>query len=87
MFIHIGADNIVRSQEVVMILNSELDHSSVENRTFLKKAKEEGRMIGVDGENCKSYIITRKQVYCSPISSLTLKRRASFVSRLERRCK
>ena len=70
-----------------MILNSELEATSQETRTFLQKAKEQGRMIEMDGEDCKSYIITRQQVYCSPISSLTLKRRASFVSRLERRCK
>ncbi len=87
MFIHIGADYVVRSRDVVIILDSELDKLSEVNQGFLKKAKKEGRMVEMEKEECKSYIITRTQVYCSPISSLTLKRRASFVSRLERRCK
>lgn len=86
MFIHIGADHVVRSRDVIMILDSEHDQLEI-NQQFLKKAKEEGRMIEMEKEECKSYIITTHHVYCSPISSLTLKRRASFVSRLERRCK
>jgi regulator of extracellular matrix RemA (YlzA/DUF370 family) len=86
MFIHIGADYVVRSRDVVIILDSELDQLEV-NQKFLQKAREEGRMIEMEKEECKSYIITSNHVYCSPISSLTLKRRASFVSRLERRCK
>lgn len=87
MFIHIGADYVVRSQDVVMILDSQLAIGSEVNRDFIRKARDEGKMVEMENEECKSYIITRNQIYCSPISSLTLKRRAKFVSRLERRCK
>jgi extracellular matrix regulatory protein B len=84
MFIHLGGDIVVRSADVITILDYHAKSSKI-TRHFLKKAEDEGRMVTSGSEDCKSYVITKNKVYTSPISSLTLKRRANFVSSLERR--
>jgi hypothetical protein len=51
-------------------------------KEFLKTAQEEGFVQKI-GENYVSIIITDKTIYLSPISSQTLKKRASFIEELE----
>ena len=81
MFIHIGGDTVVRTKEVISIL----DHQTVKNSKLNKAFLREMRKMTVDSgsEETKSYVITQDAVYCSPISSLTLKRRAQFVDSLD----
>lgn len=81
MFIHIGGDTVVSTKEVISILDHQTMKSSKINKAFLHEKR---RMI-VDHseEETKSYVITQDAIYCSPISSLTLKRRAQFVDSLD----
>ncbi|WCK54530.1 DUF370 domain-containing protein [Aneurinibacillus sp. Ricciae_BoGa-3] len=84
MFIHLGGDIVVRSADVITILDSHAKSSKI-TRQFIETADAEGRLVTFGNEECKSYVITKDNVYMSPISSLTLKRRANFVSSLESR--
>ncbi|WP_027415080.1 extracellular matrix regulator RemB [Aneurinibacillus terranovensis] len=84
MFIHLGGDIVVRSADVIAILDYHANSSKI-TRQFIKHAEKEGRVMASSNEESKSYVITKDKVYCSPISSLTLKRRANFVSSLESR--
>jgi extracellular matrix regulatory protein B len=84
MFIHIGGDIVVRSAEVVAIIDHNMTASKW-MRKFLENKEERHQLISVSKEDTKSFVITKDKIYCSPISSLTLKRRANFVSSLESR--
>ncbi|MFT9849404.1 extracellular matrix regulator RemB [Aneurinibacillus sp. REN35] len=79
MFIHLGGETVVRAKDVVTILDFHMKQSSKITRQFLQKAEESGRIVALDNEQTKSYVVTKDKVYCSPISSLTLKRRANFL--------
>ncbi|WP_047153329.1 extracellular matrix regulator RemB [Aneurinibacillus tyrosinisolvens] len=79
MFIHLGGDTVVRSKDVIVILDYHMKQSSKITRQFLQEAEQTGRIILLGNEQSKSFVITKDKVYCSPISSLTLKRRANFL--------
>lgn len=81
MFIHIGGDTVVSTKEVISILDHQFVKTSKITKRFIEdKAK---RVVDNHLEETKSYIITKDAIYCSPISSLTLKRRAQFVNSLD----
>jgi hypothetical protein len=81
MFIHIGGDTVVSTKEVISILDHQTVKSSKINKKFLEEKLK--RVVDNSAEETKSYVITTEAIYCSPISSLTLKRRAQFVDSLD----
>ncbi|MFT4416915.1 extracellular matrix regulator RemB [Fredinandcohnia humi] len=81
MFIHLGDNVIVRTSDVVTILDRQLLKSSSIVNEFLDKQK--GRIVELANGNTKSVVVTVDKVYFSPLSSSTLKRRAQLVSELE----
>jgi hypothetical protein len=81
MFIHIGGDTVVSAKEVISILDHQTVKSSKINKKFLEEKLK--RVVDNNMEETKSYVITTDAIYCSPISSLTLKRRAQFVDSLD----
>jgi regulator of extracellular matrix RemA (YlzA/DUF370 family) len=83
MFIHIGGDTVVSTKEVISILDHQSVKSSKITKRFIEDEKKSKRVVDNHGEETKSYIITKDAIYCSPISSLTLKRRAQFVNSLD----
>lgn len=81
MFIHIGENMIVRSRDVVAILDRQLlDSSSIVNE-FLKKRSHQ--LIELANGDTKSIIVTIDKIYYSPLSSNTLKKRAYYISERE----
>jgi regulator of extracellular matrix RemA (YlzA/DUF370 family) len=83
MFIHIGGDTVVSTKEVISILDHQTVNSSKVTKKFIEDEKKVKRVVDSSAEETKSYVITKDAIYCSPISSLTLKRRAQFVNSLE----
>lgn len=82
MFIHLGGDTLVNSKRITAILNAESVLRSNSSKDFLKTAQEEGFINNLNQEEYKSIVITDKSIYLSPISTLTLKKRANFVDSL-----
>lgn len=84
MFIHLGGDTVVRSTDVVAIIDNGMESSKI-TREFLEGKDRDHQLVRISKEETKSYVVLQDRIYCSPISSLTLKRRANFVSSLESR--
>jgi hypothetical protein len=82
MFIHLGGDKIINSRSLVAILKSDSVLGANSSKEFFKTAQEEGFIANLDQEEYKSIVITDKDIYLSPISTLTLKKRAGFVDNL-----
>lgn len=79
MFLHLGADMVVPLRDVITITDLKSGKSSI-NKEFLDRMQDEKKVIDVSEKNAKSFIVTKKLVYLSAISSLTLKKRAnSFI--------
>lgn len=82
MFIHLGGDVMVPSKEVIAIFDIKMKYSSESTKEFLDVADEEGFVVVIDPNESKSFVLTTRKVYFSPISSLTLKKRASFLEEM-----
>ncbi|MBO8164814.1 MAG: DUF370 domain-containing protein [Brevibacillus sp.] len=83
MLLHIGGDTVVSLKDVVSIIDHQSVKSSKITKKFLEDDRKIKRMVDTNQEETKSYVITQDAIYCSPISSLTLKRRAQYVNSLE----
>lgn len=83
MFIHLGGDVMVKEDEVIAIFDIKTEEASEKTAEFLKRAGENKKTIVIDREDTKSFVVTIEYLYYSPISSLTLKKRASFVENLD----
>lgn len=86
MFIHIGSDQVVLTKDVIMILNKSALGAKA-TLEFVQIAKEEGFVsddeIGQNPKDKKSAIVLDKRIVYSPISSVTLLKRANFVKNLK----
>ncbi len=83
MFLHIGGDFVVPVKNVIAIMDLETTTLSKDTRDFLSIAEEEGFIESISNDIPKSFIITeidkKSKIYLSPISSITLQKRAGFV--------
>ncbi|MFJ5624459.1 extracellular matrix regulator RemB [Peribacillus loiseleuriae] len=74
MYLHIGEDILVKTDEVIAILDKNLLNSSPIMEEFLQERAEVTQNLAKS--SIKSIIITNAMVYYSPLASATLKRRS-----------
>lgn len=83
MYLHLGQDTVVRTDEVVGIFDLENTSISKITKAFLSKAEKAGQVFNVSYELPKSFVICAKGkasvVYITQISSATLKKRSGFI--------
>ncbi|RBW69154.1 extracellular matrix regulator RemB [Bacillus taeanensis] len=83
MFIHLGEDVVIRSSDVVTILDRQLLTTSEVTNEFIDRYKKDGLVVDISGDIAKSIVVTTDTIYLSPLSSITLKRRAQMVAGFE----
>ncbi|HLR59388.1 MAG TPA: extracellular matrix/biofilm biosynthesis regulator RemA family protein [Pseudogracilibacillus sp.] len=74
MFIELDDEHIIRSEEVVTILDIQLTKTSIKLKNLLKYKKNQNELMG-NPETGKAIIITDEYIYYSSQSPLTLKKR------------
>ncbi|WP_163539648.1 extracellular matrix/biofilm biosynthesis regulator RemA family protein [Gracilibacillus sp. YIM 98692] len=84
MFIHIGDDHVIQSKDVVAIIDYSLVTSSTINEEMLTGLKEKQQTVTTDEDITKAIVVTSDKVYYSPLSVLTLKKRASMISTISK---
>lgn len=74
MYVHIGDDILVRTIDIIFILDKQTIVSSEITKGFL----ENHRSASINSENnaYKSIVVTKDTIYFSPIASNTLKKRS-----------
>ncbi len=84
MFLHIGGDVVIPVRNIIAILDIDTTTVSRDTKDFLKIAEEEGFIESITNDLPKSFIITetdkKSKIYLSPISSITLQKRSSYVN-------
>ncbi len=86
MYLHLGGDTTVRTDDIVGIFD--LDNSTLSGKTreFLFRAEKEGRVVNVSNELPKSFVLCRKKnkymIYICQLSPLTLIRRAGNITKI-----
>ena len=86
MFIHLGGDTVISINDVISIMDVESSNLSNTTKEFLIIAEDEGFIRKISEDDPKSFILTEKNnktiIYLSPISSVTLLKRASFIDNI-----
>lgn len=86
MFLHLGEDVVVRIKDIIAIMDMENTTISKITKEFLTIAEEEGFIVNISEDLPKSFIITeidkKSKIYISPISSVTLYKRAGFINKI-----
>ena len=77
MFVHIGGSQIVFNNELIGIFNLDNEESEI-NSEFLNTTSNHPTSILSGSERHKSFVVTDKKVYISPIAPLTLSRRRNI---------
>ncbi len=94
MFVHLGGDVVVCTKDIIAILDIESTLKSKHSKDFLNICEEEGFVNRVTDEEPRSFVVMEKiegkpykgrairkvVVYYSPISALTLQKRAKFIT-------
>lgn len=88
MFLHIGGDVVIPSKSIIAIFDIDTTTVSKDTKEFLKISEEEGFVEAIsEGDLPKTFIITecdkKSKIYLSPISSVTLFKRAGYINKLE----
>ncbi|MBQ7900385.1 MAG: DUF370 domain-containing protein [Clostridia bacterium] len=83
MFLHLGGDTVINSDDIIAIMDMETTSVSKITREYLTFAEKNNDIVNVSFADLpKSYVIARsgkdgkkRKVYISPISSITLQKR------------
>lgn len=81
MYLHVGEEITIKTNEIVAIINQESAKTSPLMEEFVNHRKE--LVFNVAKGKYKSVVITLDKVYFSPFSSGTLKKRSQVLSQLE----
>lgn len=78
MFLHVGADVVVSLKRVVAILDLRSSATAESTREFIALSRSEKKITDISAGDAKSMVLTESEIYLSPISSMTLKKRADY---------
>lgn len=86
MYLHLGQEIVVRTDDIVGIFDIENTSVSKITRWFLTKAENDMKITNVSNELPKSFVVCEEKlgtrIYISQISTSTLKKRTGFVEGL-----
>jgi len=82
MFLHLGNEVTIRARDLIGIFDLDNTTMSKDTREFLRRCEDNDMVTNVSSGLPKSFILCRYNgelaVFISAISSVTLKKRASF---------
>ncbi|MFC0186649.1 extracellular matrix regulator RemB [Fictibacillus aquaticus] len=76
MLIHLGEDEVIPSKEILAIMDYASFTASALAKGFLSLQQEKKSLTSLCDAQPKSVVITDRQIYLSPLSAATLKKRA-----------
>ena len=84
MYLHLGQDTVVKTEEILGMFDLENSTISKITRQYLAQAEKAGRVVNVSMEMPKTFVICAAPggqitVYISQISSATLRKRTGYL--------
>ena len=76
MFIHLGEDTVVNDKEIIGVFDIDTSTVNKATRDYLSKAEKDKRVIYVNYDLPKSFIVSDDKVYISPINTSTINKRS-----------
>lgn len=77
MFLHLGEDTVITDEGVIGIFDMDTSTVNKATRDYLNKAEKDKKVVYVNYDLPKSFVVTDHKVYVSPINTATLNKRAN----------
>lgn len=79
VFIHIGNDNVIRSQEIVAIIDYDLYTNASGMYQMIQEWKQQKKVSGPE-KTAKSIMVTENHIFFSSLSVTTLRKRSGILT-------
>ena len=76
MFIHLGEDTVINDKEIIGVFDIDTSTVNKATRDYLKIAEQNKRVVYVNYDLPKSFIVCDEKVYISPINTSTINKRS-----------
>lgn len=76
MFLHLGEDTVITDKGIIGIFDIDTSTINKATRDYLTKAEKDKRVVYVNYDLPKSFVVTDNKIYISPINSQTLNKRS-----------
>lgn len=79
MFLHIGEDTVITDKEIIGIFDIDTSTVNKATRDYLSIAENNKKVVYVNYDLPKSFIVTNEKIYISPINTATLFKRITLL--------
>ena len=76
MFLYLGEDTVITDKNIIGIFDMDTSTVNKATRDYLNKAQKDGRVVYVNYDLPKSFIVTKNKIYISPLNTATILKRA-----------
>lgn len=77
MYLYLGGDTAVRSSDIIGIFDMDTSTVNKATRDYLSKAEKEKRIVYVNYDLPKSFVVCKNKIYVCPLNTATLFKRLS----------
>ena len=75
MYIYLGGDTAISTRDIICVFDMDKSTVNKATRDYLTKAEKEKRVIYVNYELPKSFIVCRDKIYVCPLNTATILKR------------
>ncbi len=76
MYIYLGGDTAIKSDKIIGIFDMDTSTVNKATRDYLSKAEKEKKIIYVNYELPKSFVVCEDKIYVCPLNTATLFKRS-----------
>lgn len=77
MYLYLGGDTAIKSDRIIGIFDMDTSTVNKATRDYLSKAEKDKRVIYVNYDLPKSFVVCRDKIYICPLNTSTLLKRLS----------
>lgn len=77
MYLYLGSDTAIKSDRIIGIFDMDTSTVNKATRDYLSKAEKEKRVVYVNYDLPKSFVVCKDKIYICPLNTSTLLKRLS----------
>lgn len=77
MYLHLGDDTVITDERIIGIFDMDTSTVNKATRDYLSKAEKNNKIVYVNYDLPKSFVVTDDKIYVGPINTATLNKRAN----------
>lgn len=76
MYLYLGGDTVVKTDDIIGIFDMDTSTVNKSTRDYLSKAEKEKKIVNVNYELPKSFVVCEDKIYVCPLNTATLLKRS-----------